>query len=77
VPISGKPLAEYLHLLDYVRELQLKSYQRMSLEDFRRPRSYEPYKVTPEWVLFHLTRHEAGHQAQMLLIKRLYIQQQG
>lgn len=77
VPIMGKPLAEHLHLLDYVRDLLLKSYQNMSLEDFRCPRSYEPYEVTPEWVLYHLTRHEAGHQGQMLLIRRLYAQQEG
>lgn len=76
VPILGKPLVEHLHLLDYVRDLLLKSYQTMSPEDFRRPRRYEPYDVTPEWVLYHLTRHEAGHQAQMLILKRLYTQQQ-
>jgi hypothetical protein len=56
--------------------LLLKSYQNMSLRDFHRPRSDESYQVTPEWVWYYLTRHEAGHQTQKLLIKRLFIQQQ-
>ena len=34
----------------------------MTLDEFRRPRSLPQYDVTPEWVLHHLTQHEAEHR---------------
>lgn len=69
LPVLGKPIKEHLELLDYMRGLLLEAYRPMPLEDFRRLRKTDSGDLTPEWVLHHLTRHEAEHQGQMLLLK--------
>jgi uncharacterized damage-inducible protein DinB len=42
----------------------------MSLAEFRRPRQGPSYTVTPEWVIHHLTQHEAEHRGQIVQLKR-------
>lgn len=71
VAVVGEGLNRHLERLDYVRGLLVQTYLQMDAEDFRRPRIYDDRDVSPEWVLYHLTRHEAQHQGQILLIKRL------
>lgn len=63
--VPGFTLDEHLQRLEHVRALLLDVYRGMSLADFRRPRSLEPYDVTPEWVLYHLMQHEAEHRSQI------------
>jgi len=37
----------------------------MNIHDFRRVRRLPDYDVTPEWVLHHLTQHEAEHRSEI------------
>ena len=62
---SGYTLAQHLHRLRAVRARLLEVYQSMDDVDFRHLRSLPDYDVTPEWVLHHLTQHEAEHRGQI------------
>lgn len=63
--VGGESLLEHFARLALVRSHLLQAYRRISLEDFRRPREFEDYAVTPEWVLHHLMQHEAEHRGQI------------
>ncbi len=63
--VKGINLDEYLDRLDKIRARVLTTFREMSLEEFRRPRSFPEYDVTPEWVLHHLMQHEAEHRGQI------------
>ncbi|MDX2005685.1 MAG: DinB family protein [Meiothermus sp.] len=65
----AEPLQRHLERLAAVRSLLLEAFRGMPTDDFYRPRSLPSYDVTPQWVLYHLTRHEAAHQGQILQIK--------
>jgi len=70
VQITGETLKQHFARLDYVRGLLLATFRGMAPEDFRRARSLPEYDVTPEWVLYHLLEHEAGHLAQIKMIRK-------
>ena len=63
--IQGVVLEEHLARLDAVRQHILAAYQAMNIHDFRRVRHLPDYDVTPEWVLHHLTQHEAEHRSEI------------
>jgi uncharacterized damage-inducible protein DinB len=63
--IRGVALSEHLARLETVRQRILAAYQAMDLHDFRRVRHLPEYDVTPEWVLHHLTQHEAEHRSEI------------
>lgn len=63
--VRNETLDTHLGRLERVRTLLLSAYEQMTLDDFRRPRSFEHYDVTPEWVLHHLMQHEAEHRSQI------------
>jgi hypothetical protein len=68
------PLAEHIARLDRSREVFLKELRGFTVEDWRRlrrPPDFEEvnYEVTPEWAVFHLVEHEAGHAFQMRSLK--------
>lgn len=72
--VLGVPLAEHVARLDRSREVFLKEFQGMSTDDWRRlrrPPDFEEvnYEVTPEWAVFHLVEHEAGHAFQISSLK--------
>lgn len=67
--VQRETLAEHLQRLAYVRELLLKTYRTMTLAEYRRPRSFPKYDVTPEWVLHHLMQHEAGHREEICALR--------
>jgi len=72
--VLGVPLAEHIARLDRSREVFLKELQEFTVEDWRRlrrPPDFEEvnYEVTPEWAVFHLVEHEAGHAFQMRSLK--------
>ena len=71
-PVPGVPLADHLARLARSRTLFLEELRRMTVEDWRRLREPgdEGYRVTPEWIVFHLVEHEAGHQYQIRSIRR-------
>ena len=70
LPVVGQPLPHHLARLAFVREHLLRVFGPMTLEDFRHPRQLPDYHVTPEWVLYHLLEHEAGHLAQIRMIRK-------
>lgn len=64
--VNHETLAQQLARLATGRQLLLATLRQMTLGDFYRSRSLEPYDVTPEWVLHHLLQHEAEHRGQIL-----------
>lgn len=60
--ITGQSLSAHLNRLTAVRQALLEGFQEISTEGFRSLQPFEHYDVTPEWVLFHLTQHEAEHR---------------
>jgi uncharacterized damage-inducible protein DinB len=63
--VEGVSLEEHLARLDQGRAIFLTSFCGMSIEEFRRLRSFDNYDVTPEWVIQHLCQHEAEHRGQI------------
>jgi uncharacterized damage-inducible protein DinB len=63
--IQGIALDTHLARLDTVRQHLLAAYQVLDLQEFRRQRHFPDYDVTPEWVLHHLTQHEAEHRSEL------------
>lgn len=63
--VRGVSLDEHWQRLNRVRGLLLETYRNMSLDDYRRPRAFDEYDVTPEWVLHHLMQHEAEHRDEL------------
>lgn len=68
--VAGLPLEEHLARLAATRAIFVSDLQRLSRDDFYRPRSLPQYDVTPEWVLHHLAHHEAGHRSDILTVMR-------
>ena len=72
--VLGIPLAEHIARLDRSREVLLQELQGISSDEWRRlrrPHDFEKvnYEVTPEWAVFHLVEHEAGHAFQISSLK--------
>ncbi len=67
--VKGKSLSDLLSILDEVHARVQDVFSRMSVEEFRRERHLPAYDVTPEWVLYHLSQHEAQHRGEMLLLR--------
>lgn len=59
-------LSDHIQRLDNCRTRLLDVYTNMSLAEFRRVRHLSSYDVTPEWVLYHLIRHETEHRGQIM-----------
>jgi uncharacterized damage-inducible protein DinB len=70
-PRQGVALAEHLHRLDRTRQYLLESFHDMSLEEFRRLRTFPQYRVTAEWVLHHLIQHEVEHRGHIQILRSL------
>jgi len=65
-------LKEHLQRLNTTREIALSIFQKMNLEEWHRlrpPVNDQPYETTPEWAVFHLIEHEAGHAFQISSLK--------
>jgi uncharacterized damage-inducible protein DinB len=69
--LRGSSLAEHFQRLDTTRKFTLAAFQQMSLDEYRRIRSFDKYDVSPEWVIHHLMQHEAEHRGQMSEIRTL------
>lgn len=70
-PVLGVPLDVHLGRLTRTRESFLKTFREIPIEEWRRLRDPEgeDYSVTPEWAVFHLVEHEAGHAFQISSLK--------
>ncbi len=69
--VKGLSLDAHFKRLDYTRRLLLDTFKRITLDDFRRPRTLERYDVTPEWVIHHLVLHETEHRGEIGTIRTL------
>ena len=69
--IRDVSLDEHLRRLDILRAHLLAAFRGMSLEEFRRPRTFPEYDVTPEWVVHHLIQHEAEHRGHIQMLRSL------
>lgn len=76
--VKGVSLEEHIARLDESRRITLSLLTEMSLEEWRRPRppvDGKDYVSSPEWVVFHLIEHEAGHAAQISSLVRRWKRQ--
>lgn len=69
--VRGLTLEQHYERLDSTRALLLDAFQVMTLDEFRCPRRFTDYDVTPEWVLHHLMQHEAEHRGEILTVRAL------
>lgn len=67
--LSAHSYEWYWQRLNHVRLLLLDAFQRMSPDDFRRPRRAGQREFTPEWMLYHLLQHEAEHRMELRLLR--------
>lgn len=70
IHIAGQSLEEHFDRLHQVREAFLSHFRSMSLVSWRKPRVFEDYEVTPEWVVYHLIEHESHHRGQIFHLLR-------
>lgn len=69
-PILDVGLEDHLRRLDATRAIFLAAFRGMTVEELRRPRSFERYDCTPEWVVCHLVQHESEHRGQIAQLRR-------
>jgi len=66
--VPGVALPMHLERLDRSRTVFMDKFREISIEEWRRlrrPPDDVDYDVTPEWAVFHLVEHEAGHGFQI------------
>lgn len=68
--VEGESLADHLARLAASRQLLLTELRTLTAADFYRVRRFDPYDVTPEWVLYHVLEHEAGHRGEIGELRR-------
>jgi uncharacterized damage-inducible protein DinB len=68
--VAGLGPADLTRRLETVRITLLDSMRGMTIEEYRRVRTFKNYKVTPEWALHHLALHESEHRGQIGEIRR-------
>jgi uncharacterized damage-inducible protein DinB len=71
-PFLSVSLEDHLARLDKCRAIFLERMKDMTVEDWSKLRSPEgeDYSVSPAWAVFHLVEHEAGHAAQIGVMKK-------
>ncbi len=72
--VLGVPLPKHVARLSRSREVFLEELRAISIDDWRRLRrppdfATVNYELTPEWAVFHLVEHEAGHAFQISSLK--------
>lgn len=70
--VIGDSVKRHMDRLHYVQTRLSSTLREMSMSDFKRMRSLEPYDVNPEWVVQHLLQHDAEHRGQISLIRRSF-----
>lgn len=71
-PVVGVSAPDHVARLDKSRAIFLERMKSMTVQDWSRLRgpAGEDYTVSPGWAVFHLVEHEAGHAAQMGVMKK-------
>jgi len=70
--VPSLTLEEHLERLNATREIALAQFLQMTPTEWHRlrpPVNDQPYETTPEWAVFHLIEHEAGHAFQISSLK--------
>jgi hypothetical protein len=70
-PVLGVSLDVHLARLARSRKVFLETFKEIPADEYRRLRypGDVDYGVTPEWAVFHLVEHEAGHAFQISSLK--------
>jgi len=63
--VRGQTLDQHLERMRLTRDLLVRELAEMDRDEYRRVRALADYDVTPEWVAFHLTQHEAEHRSEL------------
>jgi len=65
--MAGISVAEHFARLDRVREAMVKTYSAMTLTELDSTRELVNWGsvVSPAWVIYHLTQHEAEHRGEI------------
>ncbi len=69
-PVYGESLDSHLARLAASRQLLLDELRSLTPTELYRARRFDPYDVTPEWVLYHLVEHETAHRGEMGELRR-------
>ena len=64
--VPGTSLEAHIQRLADMREYFMTAMRAINDRDFRRARKFPDYRVTPEWVIYHLIQHEAEHRGQIM-----------
>ena len=70
MPVYGESLDSHLARLAVSRQLLLDELRPLTAAELYRVRRFDPYDVTPEWVLYHLVEHETGHRGEIGELRR-------
>jgi uncharacterized damage-inducible protein DinB len=65
----GISLPVHLQRLTSVRKYFMDAVLDITDDEFQRVRLFPDYKVTPQWVIYHLMQHEAEHWGQIMTIR--------
>lgn len=63
--IKALTLEQHLSRLCEIRQILMEKLRGMSVEAFYQKRVLPQYEVSPEWVLHHLSQHEAEHRGEI------------
>ena len=79
--VPGVSLWEHVERLHATRNIANTVFAEMDVDDWRRVSppvdKTDEYEVSPEWAVFHLIEHEAGHTAQMSSLKARWRRRSG
>lgn len=68
--VEHETLQQHLDRMAVSRQRLLNELQPLTAAEFYRVRHLDAYDVTPEWVLYHLLEHEAGHRGEIAELRR-------
>ena len=69
---DGQELAAHVDRLQGVRRFVLDGLAPMTNDDFHRVRRMDDYDVAPDWVVHHVTQHEAEHRSHIAWLRDTY-----
>jgi len=64
-PIKTLTLEQHLNRLGKIRKILMDKLLGMTIDDFYCKRNFPQYDVSPQWVLHHLSQHEAEQRGEI------------